>query len=694
MKRIVAAFALACLALPSLAQRRARLDYEPTDPALATANLFKGKPTTASGQWSDRGPWFATDGDSSDPGAHWASENNPVWLSVDLGGVRPINAVKVWLYWGDGRSYQYKVEGSGDGQSWQLLADRSQNTKPATPVGELLTFDSTPVRYVKTTILHSSKGDASGGHIVEIEGYRRDPEKLAAQVAWERVGAGLQGSVASLDARYPKDEVPTVVPNRSWKATAWRGERVSGQFLLWSGETLNGLRLKVEGIPGASAHFVRYVRADQLLVADILDDATELELTGRTTRPVWLSVDVPTTCKPGAYKGKLTATVAGGKSVAFDLTLDVQKRTLPAPKDWSFYLDLWQNPYAIARYHHVTLWSPEHFALLRPHLELLANAGQKVLTTTLIHAPWGGQTFDAYDSMIEWTRKADGTFTYDYTNFDRYVAFGRSCGIGPWIHGYSMIPWTNQIRYRDEKTGEYGYIALEPDKPSYEQAWGPFLKDFVAHLRQKGWLKHFRVAMDERPLPLMRAAYGVLKKYAPQVPLALAGDANPIFASFVDDWCMMIGDHDKKLLAERARQGRPTTFYICCSPARPNTFVFSPPAESVWLGQFAAGQGYSGFLRWAYDSWTEDPLFDTKHVTWDAGDCFLVYPGARSSIRFERLREGIQDFEKIRILRKTKASTPALEAALSQLTYQKALEGQPAAPLVNRVKAELLKASQ
>jgi hypothetical protein len=29
----------------------------------------------------------------------------------------------------------------------------------------------------------------------------------------------------------------------------------------------------------------------------------------------------------------------------------------------------------------------------------------------------------------------------------------------------------------------------------------------------------------------------------------------------------------------------------------------------------------------------------------------MVYPGANSSIRFEKLREGIVDFEKIRILR-------------------------------------------
>ena len=42
---------------------------------------------------------------------------------------------------------------------------------------------------------------------------------------------------------------------------------------------------------------------------------------------------------------------------------------------------------------------------------------------------------------------------------------------------------------------------------------------------------------------------------------------------------------------------------------------------------------------------------DARHTLWPAGDCFLVYPGGNSSIRFEKLREGIVDFEKIRILR-------------------------------------------
>ena len=51
------------------------------------------------------------------------------------------------------------------------------------------------------------------------------------------------------------------------------------------------------------------------------------------------------------------------------------------------------------------------------------------------------------------------------------------------------------------------------------------------------------------------------------------------------------------------------------------------------------------------NSWTADPLRDSRFRTWAAGDTYSIYPGPRSSIRFERLVEGIQDCEKIRILR-------------------------------------------
>jgi hypothetical protein len=103
--------------------------------------------------------------------------------------------------------------------------------------------------------------------------------------------------------------------------------------------------------------------------------------------------------------------------------------------------------------------------------------------------------------------------------------------------------------------------------------------------------------------------------------------------------------------AERTEQGKKTTFYVCLNPRKPNTFTFSPPAESTWLGWYAACHQYSGFLRWAFCSYNSDPFMSTDYSSWPTGDGFLIYPGPRSSIRFERLREGIQDFEKIRVLR-------------------------------------------
>jgi hypothetical protein len=69
---------------------------------------------------------------------------------------------------------------------------------------------------------------------------------------------------------------------------------------------------------------------------------------------------------------------------------------------------------------------------------------------------------------------------------------------------------------------------------------------------------------------------------------------------------------------------------------------------------------YDGMLRWAYDAWPADPVRDARHLLWPAGDSYMIYPGGESSIRFEKMREGIVDYEKIRILRaKAAVSTNA-----------------------------------
>jgi len=83
------------------------------------------------------------------------------------------------------------------------------------------------------------------------------------------------------------------------------------------------------------------------------------------------------------------------------------------------------------------------------------------------------------------------------------------------------------------------------------------------------------------------------------------------------------------------------------------------------MSWYAAAYRYDGFLRWAYDSWPADPMRDARYGSWAAGDTYLVYSGGNSCIRFEKLREGIVDYEKIRIVRALAAKSP--DAAVKNL---------------------------
>jgi len=671
--------------------------YEPDLPGVfrAEANVFLKAKVTASAHWSNRVPAFAVDGRHDNAGNHWAAENIPVQLTVHLAEPKSINTIRLWTYWGGGRHYRYCVEGSLDGKQWTALGDRRDNQTPATAAGEIFHFDSVRVGQVRTTFTHNSASQKAGGHIVEIEGYQLTAKQRTAETtrldAWKQVPDGLQAAFGSIDERYSRHDVPAIEGGDRWSVSAWRGERVHGQLVLWT--SAGAKQVRVSSTPLVSEagqrlpasvvkpRFVRYVLAKGKLVADVLDTASRLDIEKRTVRPVWVSVDVPVNAQPGVYRGQLQVAAAGQEALALEVKTEVQPMRLSPPAEWPFHLDLWQNPYSVARYHRVEPWSKEHDALLRPQLRLLASAGQKCVTATIIHDPWVSQTYDPHESMVEWIRDGDGKCRFDFSAFDHYVELCMECGIERQINCYSMVPWIGTIRYQDAKTGDYARARARLGHPEYEALWRPFLTAFAAHLKQKGWLDRTCIAMDEIPLKRMLPFIAFVEKAAPGIKLALAGKYYPELRDRIHDWCLFITPPLAPDIARaRVTKGLPTTFYVCCGPGRPNTFTFSPPAESAWLGWYAAAQEYSGFLRWAYNSWTADPLHETFYPakSWAAGDCFLVYPGPRSSIRFERLREGIQDYEKVRILRTTlkkqdddraREALKRLDATLSGFTY-------------------------
>ena len=543
--------------------------------------------------------------------------------------------------------------------------------------------------------------------------------------AWERLQAPVHLSWGSTDVRYSKTNVPALKETVRWQGKAWKGERINAQAVLWSTVPLENVQVSVSDLKGpggrvipASAirtNIVRYVMTDELnkggrggcghrpdksawdssLVADVLDAATLDNLAARTTRPIWMNIRVPQTAVAGVYTGEMTVNADGQTPRQLKIALTVSERVLPEPKDWSYHLDLWQNPYAVARYCQVPLWSKEHFDAMRPTMQLLADAGQKIITTTLMYAPWGGQTEDTFGSMVTRMKKIDGSWFFDYAVFDRWVEFMMSLGIDRQINCYSLIPWRLSFQYFDQASQSLKYVDAKPGEAAYNEYWSEFLVSFAKHLKEKGWWDITTIGMDERGLKDMQTVIALIRKADPEYKISLAGLYHPEIEADLYDYCLPFGQNFSPGVKERRMQeGKISTYYTCCSEAFPNTFTFSAPAEASWIGWHAAAGNYDGYLRWAYNSWTKDPLRDSRFRTWAAGDCYLVYPGGRSSIRMERLIEGIQDYEKIRILREEfqangkKNKLAKLNRTVEQFAGD-ALVDRSAAEMVNRGRAVL-----
>ena len=422
---------------------------------------------------------------------------------------------------------------------------------------------------------------------------------------------------------------------RSFEVTAWRGETVAcvvPDFVEF-GDVPKGISVRFGSLAG-----VKYAPAPGSLQRLEVCDRV---VWGGKDYPRVVEISVPAEAGPGVY-------VCGAMRVT------VVDRVLPPPSQWKYFLDLWQHPWAVSRYFGVKPFSKEHYAAMRPVWETLATAGQKTLTVTIVPQAWDHQCRDSYDTMVGRTKKADGTWAFDYSLFDEYVEFGRSCGLGPDIACYTMCPWGYLCRYKKEN-GAPAAMPCKPGTANFEDYWGAFLSDFAAHLKAKGWFGDTYIAMDERSKEDVKTIGDFVQKCAPGMKIAMAGNLLPSkYGTKIDNFCMILGkgvnEAYLKEAAERRKLGMKTTYYVCCSPAYPNTFMSSGNGEAFWIGAFPAVCGLDGFLRWAWNSWPQSPEADASYGNWRAGDTFLVYPDGSPSWRFLDLRNGIVAAEKLRIL--------------------------------------------
>lgn len=515
--------------------------------------------------------------------------------------------------------------------------------------------------------------------------------------AWLKQKKGLNVSFGSPDALYMRSEVPSVsASSAKFEETAWKGERLNTQVLVWSPDSLEQVRVVVSDLKSDNGktiskenitlQMVRYVLSNYpygaanpkcevavtdtaYLMPDRFETLERFKLPGNSVRPVWMIINVPADATEGSYTG--TVEVASEKqNSTLQVRVNVQKQVLPKPSEWKYRLDLWQNPWVVAEYYGLEPWGEEHKALLKKHLKIYADAGGTYITTYAVHSPWSDNSYMIEGTMIDWLKQKNGNWKFDYNIFDQYVELAMECGVDRAITIYTPVPWGHRFRYMDEATGNYVYEEWSPESEEFKKFWKVFLDDLKAHLEKKGWLNKTYLGINENPLNITIAAAKFIKEHSKEWKITYAGDWHAELTGLLDDYSPIINSEpSQKELQERKAKGFTTTFYVCCNPPKPNNFVFSPPVEGRYISWYAAAYGYDGFLRWAYDAWPADPLRDARHTLWPAGDCFMVYPGGNSSIRYEKMREGIVDYEKIRILREKAAasSNPKAKQLLKEL---------------------------
>lgn len=127
---------------------------KPQLPQRVPVNIAQGATATASSEETGKSNFAprAIDGDAS---TRWCAANGsfPQSLQLDLG--RPRNVTGLGFKWESSTAiYKYRLEGSMDGKTWNVLADRAKADKHY----DAETFDVQSLQFLKLTVLGSNTG--------------------------------------------------------------------------------------------------------------------------------------------------------------------------------------------------------------------------------------------------------------------------------------------------------------------------------------------------------------------------------------------------------------------------------------------------------------------------------------------------------------------------------------------------------
>ena len=270
--------------------------------------------------------------------------------------------------------------------------------------------------------------------------------------------------------------------------------------------------------------------------------------------------------------------------------------------------------------------------------------------------------------VVGMERGSDGKWTFDWTLFDKQVRGYIAHGVGERIQGaelgHRLNPvWESPMGLFYPMGGDE--IELLPvSDPRVQEFYSQFLPAYKAHVEQNGWADRWGQKVCDEPIDANAESYcevvRFIRRYWKDIQVLEALQTTRLTGA-VDIWVpqLNIWHNNYDFYKERQKAGDHIWFYTCCFPQEeyPNRFIEQPLLKGRMVYWMGYKYGAEGFLHWGFNYWNADCYKDASKwsgsLVLPGGDSWIVYPGYHKflrSIRFEQMRDGLEDITLLKML--------------------------------------------
>ncbi|MFF1815758.1 glycoside hydrolase domain-containing protein [Kribbella sp. NPDC058245] len=530
-------------------------------------------------------------------------------------------------------------------------------------------------------------------------------EPSSASVFQDSLPSKESGRAIALDAAANEEESAQIVLRSSstvtvdgvsFSALTSTGKAIAASNLSYNFVTYK--HLNANTVFGGNQPIYPVVRKAPGDFPDPLSNARTASVGPRTSLSIWVTAAVPKGTAAGVYTGTATvATNAGPLEVP--ISVDVRGITLPDPKDQTFETTLWNTFFGeiswkpdgrtIEQTYQYERYTPQYWDLMEKVAVQMKRHRTNTLTLPLVNMLLDGNTTVTNNSS------GTGVYSFDWSKIDQVVQFMVDRGVVKRLEGFWVSADTDnwgrpadgirEVEIVDGTGGKGSRNYVNWDSAKAKNFIDQFIPELHKHLDAKGWTEGLEYWMHVGDEPGIgggqeeTAWRGILARMRTKWPTVRVGDAafhEPVAASVSKEMSVVIPNllnYDQNQAAYDAlrAQGKDLYLYNCNIPVGNylNRFIDQPQFNQRLTPWYAYSRGANGYLHYSMNGWLAN-LDDVE----SKGDHYIVWPDKdnntiQSSIRYESLRDGIEDYEVLNILGTT---NPKLARDLATALTQRA----------------------